>query len=304
VSRDPRFRFGFSPCPNDTFAFWAAVHGQVDSPVVFDAELADIEALNERAVSGVDALAVTKLSLPALARCIDRYAVLNSGAALGFGCGPLVVCRDSALQPQTMQPQTMQPQTMQPQTMQLRDLAGARVAIPGHHTTANLLLASLLPKPREVVAMRFDEVMPAVVSGACDAGLVIHESRFTFADHGLRELADLGVLWERETNGPLPLGVICARRDLSDANVSAIENALRDSVRLARRQPERARAWVREHAQEMADDVCDRHIALYVNDFSEDLGDVGRAAIDELLARGRAAGLLPAGGSAFREGSA
>ena len=133
---------------------------------------------------------------------------------------------------------------------------------------------------------------------------MIHESRFTFADHGLRELADLGVLWERETNGPLPLGVICARRDLSDANVSAIENALRDSVRLARRQPERARAWVREHAQEMADDVCDRHIALYVNDFSEDLGDVGRAAIDELLARGRAADLLPAGGSAFREGSA
>ncbi len=279
-----RFRFGFSPCPNDTFAFWAAVHGAIDSSVVFEPELADIETLNEQAVSGSRAPAVTKLSLPALARCIDRYAVLGSGAALGFGCGPLVVCRNPA--------------------MRLEDLPKSRVAIPGHHTTASLLMASLLPKAGEVVAMRFDEIMPAVASGACDAGLVIHESRFTYAEHGLRELADLGVLWERETNGPLPLGVICARRDLSDADFFAIEAALRDSVRLARREPERARAWIREHAQEMADDVCDQHIALYVNDFSEDLGDVGRAAIDELLSRGRLAGLLPAGGSAFREASA
>ncbi|MFT6078375.1 MAG: 1,4-dihydroxy-6-naphthoate synthase [Planctomycetota bacterium] len=284
MSGDPRFRFGFSPCPNDTFAFWAAVHGAIDSPIAFEPELADIETLNERAVSGRDAPEVTKLSLPALARCIDRYAVLNSGAALGFGCGPLVVCRDPA--------------------MTLGHLSKSRVAIPGHHTTANLLMASLLPKAREVVAMRFDEIMPAVASGDCDAGLVIHESRFTYADHGLCELADLGVLWERETNGPLPLGVICARRDLSDANFLAIETALRESVRLARREPERARAWIREHAQEMADDVCDQHIALYVNDFSEDLGEVGRQAIDELLSKGRAAGLLPAGGSAYREASA
>lgn len=281
---DSRFRFGFSPCPNDTFAFWAAVHGQVDSPVRFDPELADIETLNERAVDGHDAPEVTKLSLPALARCIDRYAVLSSGAALGFGCGPLVVCGDAA--------------------MTLQDLGEARVAIPGHHTTANLLMASLLPSAKEVSAMRFDEIMPAVASGACDAGLVIHESRFTYQEHGLRELADLGVLWEQETNGPLPLGVICARRDLDDEAFVAIERALRDSVRLARAEPERPRAWIREHAQEMADDVCDQHVALYVNDFSEDLGDAGRAAIDELLRRGRAAGLLPEGRSAYRDPSA
>jgi len=243
--------------------------------------MADIETLNERAVSDQDALEVTKLSLPALARCIDRYAVLASGAALGFGCGPLVVCRDPKLR--------------------LEDLSHARVAIPGQHTTAFLLMSSLLPAPTEVVSMRFDEIMPAVVSGACDAGLVIHESRFTYAQHGLRELADLGVLWERETNGPLPLGVICARRDLSDADVATIEQALRASVQLARREPARPRAWIREHAAELADDVCDRHIALYVNEFSEDLGAVGRAAIDELLRRGRTAGLLPAGGSAYRE---
>ena len=243
--------------------------------------MADIEALNERAVRGDDPLPVTKLSLPALARCLDRYAILSSGAALGFGCGPLVVCRELSLQ--------------------IDDLANARVAIPGLHTTAFLLMSSLLPKAREVVPMRFDEVMPAVASGACDAGLIIHESRFTFMQHGLRELADLGVLWERQTSGPLPLGIIAARRDLGGATFALLEESLRDSVRLARRQPERPRAWIREHAQEMSDEVCDQHINLYVNDFSEDLGDVGRRAIDELLRSGRALGLLPDGGSAYLE---
>ena len=281
-----RLRFGFSPCPNDTFAFWAAVNGAVPAPFALDAELLDIEALNERALAGTDPLPVTKLSLPALARCLDRYAVLTSGAALGFGCGPLVVARAGG---------------------PLRDageLQTASVAIPGRNTTAFLLLRALLPAPREIVALRFDEIMPAVASGRCDAGLVIHESRFTYADHGLRELTDLGVLWERATGGPLPLGVIAARRDLDGATFAALERALRASVQLARREPERPRAWVRRHAQELADDVQARHIALYVNDFTEDLGDVGRAAIAALLARGRNAGLLPPGGSPFREEAA
>jgi len=277
-------RFGFSPCPNDTFAFWAAVHGAVAGTCSLTAELADIETLNEQAVRGDDAPAVTKLSLPALARCLDRYAVLSSGAALGFGCGPLVVCRDSSFS--------------------LDDLGNARVAIPGVHTTANLLMSTLLPQAKETVPMRFDEIMAAVANGSCDAGLIIHESRFTYAQHGLRQLADLGVLWEQATNGPLPLGIIAARRDLGVNVFREVERMLRESVQLARREPERPRAWIREHAQEMADDVCDQHIALYVNDFSEDLGDAGRRAIDELLRRGRAAGLLPEGGSAFLEGDA
>jgi 1,4-dihydroxy-6-naphthoate synthase len=184
------------------------------------------------------------------------------------------------------------------------DLAGARVAIPGRSTTAFLLLSSLLPPPRECVAMRFDCIMAAVASGECDAGLVIHEGRFTHREHGLRELCDLGVLWQRATGGPLPLGVIAARRELGAATLRRLGEPLRASVRLARAEPERPRAWVRQHAQELADDVQDRHIALYVNDFTEDLGDVGRAAIDELLRRGRTAGLLPAGGSPFAEGVA
>jgi 1,4-dihydroxy-6-naphthoate synthase len=193
VSAVRRLRFGYSPCPNDTFAFWAAAHGRVPAPVAVEPWLADIETLNARAVDGRDPLEVTKLSLPALARALDRYAVLPAGAALGFGCGPLVVCRDGA---------------------PLRDLAAAaraRIAIPGVHTTAYLLLTILAgAPPANVVAMPFHEVMPAVAQGRCDAGLVIHESRFTYRDHGLRELADLGVLWERLTGGPQPLGVNAA----------------------------------------------------------------------------------------------
>lgn len=279
-----RLRFGFSPCPNDTFAFWAAVHGVVPSGVELEPVLADIEALNERAVADRDALPVTKLSLPALARVADRYAVLPAGAALGFGCGPLVVCRADA------------------PWRSLADLADARLAIPGRHTTAFLLLSSLSSSPpRQCVPMRFDQVMPAVARGDVDAGLVIHESRFTYRDHGLRSVADLGELWEGATGGPLPLGVIAARRDLPADVIAAVAAQLRASVACARAAPERPRAYVRAHSQELADDVCDRHIALYVNDFTVDLGAGGRAAIDELLARGRRAGLLPAGPSPFRD---
>ncbi|MCU0867224.1 MAG: 1,4-dihydroxy-6-naphthoate synthase [Planctomycetes bacterium] len=281
-----RLRFAFSPCPNDTFAFWAAVHGMVPNPLQLELvpELFDIEALNERALDPALAPPVTKLSLPALARGLDRYAVLPSGSALGFGCGPLVVCRDDA------------------PLRTLADLAGARVAIPGRHTTAFLLLSSLSPcAPGAVVPMRFEQVMPAVARGDCDAGLIIHESRFTYRAHGLRELADLGVLWERATGGPLPLGVIAARRDLPADVFRGLGALLRASVELARRAPERPRAYVRAHSQELAADVCDRHIALYVNDHTVDLGAAGRTAIEQLLARGRAAGLLPAGGSPFRE---
>lgn len=279
-----RLAFGFSPCPNDTFAFWAAVHGvEVLPGLTLDPVLADIETLNLRALAGDEALPVTKLSLPALARVADRYAVLPAGAALGFGCGPLVVCREGAA------------------LRSLDDLASARVAIPGRFTTANLLLATFAPAPRQCVEMPFDRVMPAVAAGDCDAGLVIHEGRFTYAAHGLRELADLGVAWEHATDGPLPLGVIAARRDLDAATFRGLGDLLRRSVVLARREPERPRDYVREHAQELAVDVCARHIALYVNDFSEELGPRGRRAIDELLRRGRASGLLPDGPSPFRE---
>jgi len=285
VTARTRLRFGFSPCPNDTFAFHAAVAGTVPGGVPLEPVLADIESLNERAVADADPLPVTKLSIPALARTVDRHVALDAGAALGFGCGPLVVCRaTSALR-------------------SLDDLANARVAIPGRRTTAFLLLSTLLRRPpADCTSMSFDRVMPAVAAGEFDAGLVIHESRFTYRDHGLRELADLGVVWEQVTGGPLPLAVIAARRDLGEPVLDALTTTLRESVRQARRDPSPSRSFVRAHAQELSEDVCARHIALYVNDFSEQLGEVGRRAIHEMLARGRDAGLLPAGPSPFREG--
>lgn len=277
-----RLRFGFSPCPNDTFAFHAAVHGGAAAHgLELLPELADIEALNERAVAGPDRLEVTKLSLPALARAAAHYAVLPSGAALGFGVGPLVVQRQGAAR------------------RSLADLGDAVVAVPGVHTTAYLLLRSLGPAPRQVVPMRFDRILAAVATGEVDAGLVIHECRFTYRASGLECLADLGELWERHTGGPLPLGVIAARRDLPRTTFAALGAALRASVLAARQDPGASAAYVRAHAQELDAAVQAQHIALYVNEHTVDLGDLGRAAIERLVADGRSRGVLPPGPSVF-----
>jgi 1,4-dihydroxy-6-naphthoate synthase len=178
-----------------------------------------------------------------------------------------------------------------PDLATLRDLAGTRVAIPGEGTTAFMLLRTFGPELTPV-PMRFDEVMPAVAAAGVDAGLVIHESRFTYPDHGLVALADLGELWEADTGGPLPLGVIAIDRELVPL-AAAVEDGIRRSVQAAWADPEASRGYVHAHAQELADDVCARHIALYVNAWTADLGPDGRAAIETMLARGVAAGLLP-----------
>ncbi|KIG13915.1 Menaquinone via futalosine step 4 [Enhygromyxa salina] len=282
---------GFSSCPNDTFMFHGLISGAIDlAGVRARPAIADIEALNLRALGrGEPRLPVTKLSANALAHVCDQYTVLSAGAALGRGCGPLVVRRGA--------------------DSQIEDLAALRgrtVAIPGEFTTAHLLLRTCFAEaagagePLSVTIMRFDQIMPAVASGRVDAGLIIHESRFTYPEHGLVELADLGVLWEQATGLPIPLGMICAQRSLAPALVDALEHGLRRSIELAMAEPARSRAWIREHAQELDDEVCRQHIELYVNAFSVQLGDEGRAAIDELLARGRASGFLPAGPSPWR----
>lgn len=271
---------GFSPCPNDTFMFDALVHGRVDaSGLRFAVELDDIDVLNRRAL-GLDPrppLAVTKVSVGALGGLTKRYTVLDAGAALGRGCGPLVLRRGGDDRYAT-----------------LDELAGARVAIPGEATTANLLLRLLGPAALERVTMRFDRIMPALVAGEVDAGLVIHESRFTYPDHGLRQVADLGELWEARTGLPLPLGVIVAHRELPAATLAAVEQGLRASVRAAWAEPAASWPYVRAHAQEMDEDVCRQHIALYVNELSAGLGDEGRGAIDALVARMRDVGVMPA----------
>jgi 1,4-dihydroxy-6-naphthoate synthase len=254
--------FGFSPCPNDTFAFHALVHGLVEAPFRVRPALLDIEELNRRAHDSE--LDLTKLSFGALPAVADLYTPLRSGAALGRGCGPLVVAREP---------------------MTLEEAAARRIAIPGRETTAFLLLRLDVPELGEPVELRYDRILDAVAGGEVDAGLIIHESRFTYAEHGLIQVADLGELWERRTGLPTPLAAICTRRDLEDELRAAAEASIRASVEYAFRNPEASREYVRAHSQELSDDVCDAHIALYVNEFSIDLGEEGLAAIEALTNR-------------------
>jgi len=262
-------RLGISPCPNDTFVFHALAHSLVDGPAV-EVVFADIDELNTMAVRGD--LDVVKVSYAALPWLLADHALLSSGGAVGRGVGPLVL-------------------TSTPRSAV--DLAGATVAVPGERTTAYLLLRLWDPGNARVEVMPFDRIMPAVRDGAVDAGLVIHESRFTFADYGLHQVADLGAWWEDETGLPLPLGAVVARRSLGEDGVGELSAAVRRSVEHAWAHPEDSRAWVLAHSQELASDVVDAHIALYVNAFTADLGGEGRAAAVELLGRASTAGLVP-----------
>lgn len=259
--------FGYSPCPNDTFAFHAITHGLIALPFQIRPVLLDIEELNRRAHDGEFDL--TKLSVGAFAAVGERYRLLRSGAALGHGVGPLVVARSA---------------------MSLSDAVQGRVAIPGMETTAYRLLRLAAPQLSNTVEMRYDTILGAVASGEVDAGLIIHESRFTYADHGLVRVADLGEWWEKETSLPVPLAGICARSDLDEATVSVVERAIRDSVQYAFDHPEASRAYVRAHAQEMSDEVCASHIKLYVNEHSLDVGDDGMRAIARLTSATQATG--------------
>jgi 1,4-dihydroxy-6-naphthoate synthase len=259
-------RFGFTPCPNDAFAFHALVNGLVSAPFEVEPVLLDIEELNRRSAEAEFEL--TKLSFGAAAAAGDRYRLLRSGAALGRGVGPLVVAREAAL---------------------LEEAAAGRIAVPGRETTAFLLFRLAAPAPGEVVELRYDRILEAVVAGDVDAGLIIHESRFTYAEHGLVSVADLGEWWEGETGLPVPLAGIFARSDLEQEVAEAAEAAIRASVEYAFANPDASRDYVRSLSQEMSDEVCAAHIALYVNEHSIDIGDEGLAAIDRLLGRAAAA---------------
>ena len=263
-------RFGFTPCPNDAFAFHALAHGLVPAPFEVEPVLLDIEELNRRSADGE--LELTKLSFGAAAAAGDRYRLLRSGAALGRGVGPLVVARSP---------------------LSLAEAVAGRIAVPGRETTAFLLLRLAAPKLGEVVELRYDRILEAIVSGDADAGLIIHESRFTYDDRGLVAVADLGEWWESDTGLPVPLAGIFARADLDPETIDAAEAAIRSSVEYAFANPDASRDYVRSLAQEMSDEVCAAHIALYVNENSIDIGDEGLVAIERLI--GRAAGVSPGG---------
>jgi len=262
-----RLTTAFSPCPNDTFLFDALVHGRVPGAPGLDVTYADIDVLN--AAAAAERYDVVKVSYAALPALLDPHQLRRAGPALGRGCGPLVVVAGGRT-----------------------SLAGARVAIPGERTTAYLLfrLWAAGVELASVEVLPFDAIMPAVRDGGVDAGLIIHESRFTYPSYGLRALADLGDWWEGATGLAIPLGAIVARRQLDGAELSRL---VRCSVEAARAEPEASREYVMAHAQEMDPAVADQHIALYVNGFTADLGEQGYAAVTGLLDRAVAAGLVP-----------
>lgn len=262
---------GYSPCPNDTFIFYALVHGRIQVPgtrVVV--RLEDVETLNQAARLGL--LDLTKISYHALGHLRERYALLRSGGALGRGCGPLVVARTAC---------------------SLDELRDKTIAVPGLLTTANLLLQLHGSGYQQLAVMPFDRIMSAVAAGAVDAGVIIHESRFTYTEHGLHAVEDLGAWWEQETGLPIPLGGILARRELGSPLIRQMEEAIRRSLEFAWSHPEEARNYIRRHAQELAEHVIDQHIGLYVNDFSRDLGEEGEAAVKELFSRAEQRRLIP-----------
>jgi 1,4-dihydroxy-6-naphthoate synthase len=265
-------QLAYSPCPNDTFIFTPWVEGHVpDAPPVVE-RFEDIDTLNQIALRGEPD--VVKVSFHALGHLRDRYCLLRSGGALGRGCGPLVVARTP---------------------FSREALAGKTVAIPGKLTTAALLVRLFAPElvDANVTVMRFDQIMPAVCSGTVDAGVIIHESRFTYQRYGLTRIVDLGDWWERETGHAIPLGGILMRRDLGAELIRRTETALARSVDFALAHTDIVWHTVRRHAQEMEDDVMRQHIALYVNDFTRGYGEEGQNAIEHLLATAERLGIVP-----------
>lgn len=278
MNRSQPLSLAYSPCPNDTFIFAAWTNGRLPGAPRIRVVLDDVEALNRAAREA--RFELTKVSYGAIPYLVAGYRVLRAGGALGRGCGPLVVARPDAFSgPPALE-------ALRPDT---------RIAIPGRMTTAFLLLRLALRFEAEVVEMRFDEIVDAVARREVDAGLIIHESRFTYAAAGLVRVADLGEWWEHETGRPIPLGAILARRDVGDAEAARIEEAIRASLRFARSREAEIVSYVRAHAFEMDDVVMRAHIDLYVNDYSDDVGDDGIAAVDELFARATRAGLIPHG---------
>lgn len=250
----------FSPCPNDTFMMDALVNGKLPTSLDFKVHLMDIQQLNQSAMSGE--YDVTKISVAAYPLVSDHYDLLDAGAAMGFGCGPLVVARTPHL---------------------ADDLGHLKIAIPGRHTTANYLFHHFFPEASNTFFTVFSEIEGLVVSGEAGAGVIIHESRFTYRQKGLFCIADLGALWEEKFHLPLPLGVLVCRKSLPLSDKETINDLIRTSIRYAFDHPEASADYVLNHAREMDPEVVKKHIALYVNDYSLSMGPAGREAIDFLI---------------------
>lgn len=255
-----KLTLGFSPCPNDTFIFEALVHGRVDTEgVSFDWFLADVEELNRRAMEG--SVDVTKMSFHAYAVAAANYLILDSGSALGHNNGPLVISR---------------------RKMYPNELENALIAIPGKYTTANLLFSIFWPGASRKQEYIFSDIPEAVMSGEVDAGLIIHETRFTYLSLGLKKVADTGEYWEKMTGMPVPLGGIVVHRSVNEEIAAKVSRSIRRSIEYAWADPSASVDFIKRNAREIDSAVTREHISLYVNDFSLSLGQDGKAAIERL----------------------
>lgn len=279
-----KLTLGFSPCPNDCFIFDAMVHHKIDTEgLEFDVIMEDVEALNQRAFK--NELDITKLSFHAYLYVMQNYILLKSGSALGFNCGPILV-GSSELVVQRMQEQ------LKSDNNELRTTNSELIAIPGKNTTANFLLSLAFPNAKNKIEMLFSDIENAVLKGTVDAGLIIHESRFTYQDKGLKKIIDLGEFWDKLIHAPIPLGGIVTRRNFDDALQQKINRCIRKSVEYAFANTENVMPYVRAHAQEMSENVMKQHIGLYVNEFSIDLGVKGKDAIELMINKAITQGLV------------
>ena len=266
-----KLTLGFSPCPNDTYIFDALVHQKVDTEgLEFDYFLDDVEKLNGQAFAEIPD--VTKLSFHAFMHLAGRYLLLDSGAAIGFGAGPLVISK---------------------KLKHFDELAGKTVAIPGIHTTANLLFSLAMKEPVQKKELLFSDIEDAILTNEVDAGVIIHESRFTFQLKGLHKLIDLGEYWEKFTGSPVPLGGIAAHKRLGNDVIAKVNRSIRRSVEFANANKGELNEFIRCHAREMDDVVMQKHIDLYVNEFSVSLGLQGKQAVTQMFEFSVSAGIIP-----------
>ncbi|MEZ5009157.1 MAG: 1,4-dihydroxy-6-naphthoate synthase [Chitinophagales bacterium] len=259
-----KLTLGFSPCPNDTFIFDALIHHKIDTEGLdFELQLLDVEELNNKAVAGE--LDITKLSYHAFAYVSQQYILLNSGSALGQNCGPLLVALNS---------------------LSKKEIENGAIAIPGKLTTANFLFSLEYPNAKNKKAVLFSDIEQGVLSGKFDAGVIIHENRFTYEEKGLTKICDLGERWEATTGFPIPLGGIAIKRDLDIELQRKVDRLIRKSIAFAFQHKEEPLNFMRQHAQEMEEEVMYKHVNLYVNDYSIDLGEKGKNAIEFLYKKG------------------
>lgn len=265
-----KLTLGFSPCPNDTFIFDAMVNGLIDTKgIEFEYVMEDVETLNQWAEAGK--LDITKLSYNTFLHTVNQYALLHSGSALGMGVGPLLIAKEQ---------------------LDLNDIKDFKIAIPGVKTTANLLLTLAFPNAKQKTELIFSEIEAAVLDGTYDAGLIIHESRFTYAQKGLKKLIDLGDWWEQTAHAAIPLGGIVIKRELGADLAATVDGIIKDSLAYSWKNYPVLSKFVKDNSQEMEEDVMRKHIDLYVNSYTTDLGDEGRNAINTLFEKATNAGLL------------